>query len=245
MYRGAAGTVFSAEGEYQRTLAVDLVGSFDIVEGGDLIFRHRTSDKTEGEYESLGRWDLLSHGTGDFLNQKVYWPARIMDDEFTYEFPYFVRWGVSSKRQIYAASAVDYAVSVFDSRGKLLLRFTKDIASVPVSGEEMKRIEAIRARLPARAVENPYQAKLVYPAFKFISVDEADRVWVEHYQPGWRKRVHKETIYDVFSADGIFLFSTKIPGHLFPQLKFKNGFVYALMKHDSGFVSAVRMKIKE
>ena len=79
-----------------------------------------------------------------------------MDDEFTYEFPYFVRWGVSSKRQIYAASAVDYAVSVFDSRGKLLLRFTKDIASVPVSGEEMKRIEAIRARLPARAVENPY-----------------------------------------------------------------------------------------
>jgi hypothetical protein len=237
--------VFSAQGEYQRTLAVDLLRSFDIVEGGDLIIDHRTSDKTEGEYASLGRWDLLSHGIGVFLSQKVYWPARIMDDEFIYEFPYFVRWGVSSKRHIYAASAVDYAVSVFDSRGTLLLRFTKDFAPVLVVGEEMKRVEAIRSRVPARAIENPHQAKLVYPAFKFISVDEADRVWVEQYQPGWRKRVRKETVYDVFSANGIFLFSTRIPGHLFPQLKFKNGFVYALMKHDPGFVSAVRMKIKD
>jgi hypothetical protein len=237
--------VFTAEGEYRRTLAVDLVGSFDIVEGGNLIFSRRTSDKTEGEYESLGRWDVLSRKAEDFLSQKVYWPARIMDDEFAYEFPYFVRWGVSPKRQIYAASAVDYAVSVFDSRGKLLFRFTRDFAPVPVVGEEMKRIEAIRGRLPAKVVENPYQAKLVYPAFKYISVDEADRVWVEQYQPGWRKRVRKETIYDIFSADGIFLFSTKMTGQLFPQLKFKNGFVYALKKNDSGFVSAVRMKLKE
>jgi hypothetical protein len=237
--------VFSPQGEYQRTLAVDLLHFFDIVEDGDLIIDHRTSDKTEGEYDSLGRWDLLSHGFGVFLSQKVYWPARIMDDEFLYEFPYFVRWGVNSKRQIYAASGVDFAISVLDSRGTLLLRFTKDFVPVPVVGEEMKRVEAIRARLPARALENPYQAKLLYPAFKFISVDERDRVWVEHYQPGWRKRVNKETNCDVFSADGIFLFSTRMPGHLFPQLKFKNGFVFALKKHDSGFVSAVRMKIKE
>jgi hypothetical protein len=237
--------VFSAEGEYQRTLAVDLLRSFDIVEDGDLIIDHRTSDKIDGEYDSLGRWDLLSHRTGDFLKQKVYWPARIMDDKFTYEFPYFLRWGISTRMQIYAASAVDYAVNVFDSRGKLLFRFTRDFAPVPVAGEEMKKVEGIQARVPPRAVENPYQAKLVYPAFKYISVDEANRVWVEAYQPGWRRRVQKETIYDVFSAEGIFLFSTKIPGHLFPQLKFKNGFVYALKKSESGFVSAVRTKIED
>ena len=237
--------VFSASGEYQKTIVVEVLDFFDIVENGDLIIDHRTSDKDGNLYSSLGRWDFLSHRIRDFLSQRTFWPARFTDDEFAYEFPYFLRWCVSPKMQIFAASGVDYAIHVFDSRGNQLFRFMKDFTPVPVAGEEKKKVESIQAKVSTRIAENPYGAKLVYPAFKNISVDENNRIWVEQYQPDWRNRVHKETFYDVFSADGIFLFSTKIPGHLFSQLKFKNGFLYALKKNDSGLVAAVRIKMKE
>jgi len=168
-----------------------------------------------------------------------------MDDDYVYEYPYFVVWAVNSKKRVYAASGVSYSISVFDQDGNPLLRFTRDDVPVPVTGDELKKIEAITARVPPRAVENPFRARLVYPALKSISIDETDRVWVERYQPRWRKRVNRETNYDVFSPDGILLFSIRIPGHLFPELKFTNGFVYALMKNDAGFASAVRFKMTE
>ena len=84
-----------------------------------------------------------------------------------------------------------------------------------------------------------------YPVFKFISIDEKDRIWIEHYQPDWRMMINKEKIYDVFSFDGKFLFSTKINGHIYPQLIFKNGYVYSLIRDESGFSRAIRLRMKE
>jgi hypothetical protein len=237
--------VFSSRGEYRKTLAVDGGSKFDMIDQDALIAAKRTSGKDEAECISVGRFDLQDHGFRAFLSQRVYWPARIMDDEFVYEFPYFLAWGVDSKKHVYAASAAEYVISVFDAVGNLMFKFTRDDVPVPVAGEEMKEIETVTSRLPARAVENPFRARLVYPAFKSISIDEKDRVWVERYQPRWRKRINKETLFDVFSDGGVFLFTTAVPGHVSSQLKFRNGFVYDLMMNEVGYFSAVRFKMKE
>ena len=136
---------------------------------------------------------------------------------------------------------MEYEISVFSPEGKLLFKFISDYNHVKVSGEEMKKISDSRYRKGP----NPFRANLVYPVFKFISIDEKDRIWIEHYQPDWRKGTKKETIYDVFSFDGKFLFSTKITGHLYPQLIFKNGYLYALAKVESGYSRALRLRMIE
>jgi len=92
---------------------------------------------------------------------------------------------------------------------------------------------------------NPYSRRLVYPVFKSISIDEEDKVWIEHYKPVWSNKTNKETIYDVFSSEGIFQFTVKIPGHIYPHLTFKNDSIYALNKDESGYSRAVRIKIAE
>jgi hypothetical protein len=53
----------------------------------------------------------------------------------------------------------------------------------------------------------------------------------------------KETAYDVFSSDGVFLFTIKVPGHIYPQLAFKNGHIYALKKDEAGYSRAIRFKV--
>lgn len=237
--------VFSLEGDYQKTISVDVLSFFYINKNNELIIDHRTYDKDGNGYHNVGRFSFQNNKFEPFLSQRQYWPSRTMDDEFIYEFPYYIRWGINSKDHIYAASAVNYEISVFDSSGRLLFRFNKDFKHIPVTGEEMKKILDISSRGPSMGDPNPYKVKLVYPVFKYISIDENDRVWVEHCQPIWTNKANKETIYDVFSSDGIFLFTTIIPGHIYPQLVFKNGYIYALKKFDTGYTKAMRIRIDE
>jgi len=234
--------VLSPAGIYQKTMKVDFRYYFAVNKKNDLIIDHQEYDKDGNPFYSVGRFDFQKNEAEILLSQRQYWPARIMDDEFRYEFPYYLRWDINSKDHIYVASAVEYKISVFSPDGNLLFRFIKDFNPVRVSGEEMKKIsDHLR---PIRGA-NPFMANPVYPVFKFISIDEKDRVWIEHYQPDWRKRANKETIYDIFSFDGKFLFSTKIPGHIFPKLIFKNGFIYTLARDESGYTKALRLRMVE
>ena len=236
--------VFSLAGIYQKTMSVDFLYFFSIDKNNDFIIGHGEYDKDGNRFYNVGRFDFQKNEAEDFFSQRQYWPARITDEEFRYEFPYFVRWDINSKDHIYVASAVDYEISVFASDGNLLFKFSKDFNHVKVSGEEMKKIKKISDRFQGRG-PNPFMTNPVYPVFRFISIDEKDRVWVEHYQPNWGNRTNKETIYDVFSFDGKFLFSTKINGHIYPQIIFKNDYIYALKKDDSGYSRAIRLKINE
>jgi hypothetical protein len=43
----------------------------------------------------------------------------------------------------------------------------------------------------------------------------------------------------------VFLFETRIPGHIFSKLVFKNGSIYAIEKMESGYLHAVRLKSVE
>lgn len=232
--------VLSPAGDYQKTIKVDFLYFFSINKKNDLITGHQGYDEDGNRFYNVGRFDFQKNEAVDFFAQRQYWPARIMNDEFRYDFPYYVRWDINSKDHIYVASAVDYEISVFSPDGNLLFKFSKDFDHVKVSGEEMKKISKVKGRGP-----NPFMANPVYPVFRFISIDEKDRVWIEHYKPSWRGRVNKETVYDIFSFDGKFLFSTKITGHIYPQLIFKNNYIYAFRKDDSGYSKAIRLKINE
>jgi hypothetical protein len=234
--------VFGSQGEYQETMKVEFIYDFSLTGKKDLIVGYQFYDQEGMGSYKVGKYDLQKNKIIDFYGQKTYWPARISDNEFAYDFPYFVRWSINSDDKIYIASGVAYEISVFTPEGNLLFKFTKDSDAFPVAGEEFKRISD---RLTPTRGPNPFMAKAVYPFFKFIACDEKDRVWVEHYQPRWHKRANKETVYDVFSADGIFLFSTKIPGHIYPQPAFKNAWLYALRKDDSGISRAVRLRMIE
>src|SRR4030042_2201270 len=92
---------------------------------------------------------------------------------------------------------------------------------------------------------NPFMQNPYYPVFESLAIDERDRVWIQHYQPKWTDRINQETPYDVYSPEGIFLFETRIPGHVYSTLVFKNGFIYALKKGESGYPKAVRLKLEE
>jgi hypothetical protein len=236
---------FALSGDYLKTRRVDLPRTFCFNRDGDLLVEQYVYDDQGKSFLAVGSFDFESQTIRPFFRQRQYWPARVMDDRFFYEFPYFVRWVVNSHDSVYVGSAEAYEISVFDSQGRLQFRFNKEFDPIPVRGEERKTLLERLGRSPARAEENPYKENPVYPVFKDISRDEKDRVWVGHYQPGWRFITAKETRYDVFSGDGIFLFSTRIPGHIYPQLKFKNGYLYSLRKDDSGYSKAVRVKVTE
>jgi hypothetical protein len=236
---------FALSGDYLKTRRVDLPRTFCFNRDEELLVEQYVFDDQGKSFLAVGSFDFESQTIRPFFRQRQYWPARVMDDRFFYEFPYFVRWDVDSQDSVYVGSAVEYEISVFDRRGRLQFRFNKEFDPKPVTGEERKMLSERLDRSPARAEENPYKENPVYPVFKDISCDEKDRVWVGHYQPGWRSITAKETRYDIFSRDGIFLFSTLIPGHIYSQLKFKNGYLYSLRKDDSGYSKALRMKVLE
>jgi len=180
--------VLSPTGVYQKTLKVEFHYYFSINKKNDLIIDYAKYDRDGSSYYNVGRFDFQKNETEELFSQRTYWPARIMNDDFRYEFPYYVRWDINSKDNIYVASAVAYEISVFSPEGKLLFKFIRDFNPVKVSGEEMKKLPDSRYRKGS----NPFRANLVYPVFKFISIDEKDRIWIEHYQPDWRKGTKKE-----------------------------------------------------
>jgi hypothetical protein len=188
----------------------------------------------------VGVLDIATGQVTRLFGQRTYWPARTMNDAMTYDFPYFVRFARDSKGRLFVGSAVSYELSVMDTKGRLEFKFKKDKERIPVQGELLDRIAGISLRGPNPYIRDPY-----FPFFDSLAVDEQDRIWIRHYLPRFSARTNPETPYDVFSSDGIFLFETRIPGHVYSKLVFKNGFVYALKKAEPGSLLAVRLRIEE
>lgn len=237
--------LLSQEGEYQKAYTIEMRNYFKPRGNEEFIVDYSYYNEDGVSFLCVGRVGFQKSKPEPILCERQYWPARWMSNEFVYEYPYFIRWEINSYDQIYAASAVGYEVNVFDSAGSLQFKFKKEYDPVPLEGEELKKITEMQDNVSMDRGPNPYNTKLVYPAFKFIAIDEEDRVWIEHYQPVWRNKANEETIYDVFSPEGIFQFTAKIPGHIHPQLTFKNDFIYALKKDESGYSKAVRIKFVE
>ncbi|UCE40246.1 MAG: 6-bladed beta-propeller [Candidatus Aminicenantes bacterium] len=195
-------------------------------------------DESDGSQEyRIGRFCGETGEVTDLFSQKQYWPARLMNDQLRYDFPYFVRTAIDSQNRIIVGVGIDYEIRVLRSNGELEFKFSKVHDKIPVKGEMLEQISNITLKGRNPYVQNPY-----FPVFESLSIDEEDNIWIQHHQPKWVGKINTETVYDVFSPKGIFQFMTKIPGHIIRSLKFKNGCIYALKLKDEGFIVAVRLR---
>ena len=239
--------VFNLEGEYQRVLNVKNLDEISVTRNEELIIGAKYPEKgkkDEIQYSyKVAVYNQQKNEILDFYSQEQLKTARVSNGTFTFEFPLFVKWGINSQNHIVIATANKYEMNVFTPEGGLLFKFNLDRKPIPVKDEVKRKISEILKRLRSGlGIDDPEIRKIVeyYPVFNSISIDEKDRIWIERYEPFWRDKPRRETSYD-----GKFLFSTKINKNVYPQLFFKNGYIYTLSRDESGYAKALRLRMKE
>ncbi len=244
--------VFNQEGEYQRALNLRNVDEISVTRNEELIigadYREKGKNDEIQYFYKVGKYDQKKNEILDFYSQKHLRTARVSDGTFTFEYPLFVRWDINSQDHIVVATANKYEMNVFTMEGGLLFKFSLDRKPIPVKDEVKRKIsEILKGIRSGLGIDDPEIRKIVehHPLFNRISIDEKDRIWVEHYEPFWRDKPKIETSYDVFSSDGKFLFSTQINQNVFRQLVFKNGYIYTLARDESGYEIALRLRMIE
>lgn len=244
--------VFNLDGEYQKSLNVERHDQIAVTKNEEFIIGARFPEEVEKNeiqyFYKVGTYDQQKNEILDFYSQRQLRFDKISNDNFTYEYPLFVRWDINSKDHIIIATANKYELNVFTPDGRLLSKYILDIKPIPVSGETKRKVSESLDRLKSSiAVDDRELRKIVeyYPAFNSISIDEKDRIWLERYDPYRRDKAHKEIIFDVFSVEGKFSFTTKIEMDVYPQLIFKNGYIYTLARDESGYTKALRLRMIE
>ena len=244
--------VLNSDGEFERAINVDRLNQISVTRNEELIIGAKYPVKGEKDeiqyFYRVGTYDQEKNKILNFYSQKQHRWDRLSDETFTFEYPLFVRWATNSKDQIIIATANTYEMKVFTPGGSLLSKYILEVKPIPVTGEAKRKISGILDRLRSGlGIDDPEIRKIVeyHPVFNCISIDEKDRIWVERYDPFQSDKAHKEIIYDVFSPDGKFLFSTKIELDIYPQPIFKNGYIYALSRDESGYAKALRLRMVE
>ncbi len=243
---------FNSDGEFQRAIIVERLGQISITKDEAFIIGAKYPEKGQRNeilyFYKVGKCDSQKNQILNFYSQEQQMTDRVSDGTFTFEYPVFVKWDINSQNHIVIATANKYEMNVFTPEGGLLFKFNLDRKPIPVKDETKRKISEILKRIrKGLGIDNPEIRKIVeyHPVFNCISIDEKDRIWVERYEPFWRDKPRTETSYDVFSSDGKFLFSTKIDRAAYPQLIFKNGYIYTLARDESGYVKALRLRMIE
>jgi hypothetical protein len=226
----------STDGNYIKSLRMQsYVTSLACGKDGLILVGYGWNESDGSQEYRIGQLDSKTGEVNVFFSQKQYWPARLMNDKLRYDFPYFVRSAIDSQNRIIFGVGIDYEIRFLSNDGELEFKFSKDYDKIQVCAEMLEQITNITLKGPNPYVKNPY-----FPVFESLSIDENDHVWIQHFRPKWVGQTNEETMYDVFSPAGIFQFTTKLPGHIYGPLEFKNGCIYALRLKDAGFVEAVR-----
>ncbi len=244
--------VFNLEGEYQRALNLKNLSEISFTRNEELIIGAKYPEKGKKDeiqyFYRVGKYDPQKNEVLDFFSQEQLRTARVSDGTFTFEYPLFVRWDINSQDHIVVATANKYEMNVFTPEGELLFKFNLDRKPIPVKDEVKRKISEILKRIRrGLGIDNPETRKIVdyHPMFNSISIDENDRIWIEHYEPFFKDKPRTETSYDVFSSDGKFLYTTQINQNVYPQLIFKNGYIYTLSRDESGYTIALRLRMIE
>jgi len=238
------GCIFSSDGILLSTFSMENAsGGFVVGRDGRAVAAYMVGEPFEYR---VGVFNFASGDLSPVFRQEMHWPARLMNDRLRYDFPYLVRWAIDSKNRLIVGSAVAYEIRVLDPGGRTEFVFGKDAPRIPVEGEMKDKIAATAPQvLRFQKKPNPYLTNPYFPFFESLAVDERDRIWVQRYQQKWTDRINRDTPYDVFSPEGIFLFEARIAGHVTSKLVFKNGFIYVLKKSETGFPQVVRLKFEE
>ena len=243
-------TRLDTEGNYLGTIEFGhMIDSFAVLDENSLIIGYKAysqsgSQEPEFEYQ-LGRFDPSTKEFDVFYAEKQTRTARLSDGSCTLEYPNFVRWAVESGENIYAATGHKFEVSILSFSGDLMSKFGLDMDPTPVSGDVLKKANEILDRLAGLSVDFKSVRQLIrfYPMFHSIHCDETGRVWIQRYEPYWRDEPVEETVFDVFSGEGIFLHTVRIPRFITSDLVFKHGYLYVLASEEAGYSKAHRFQI--
>ncbi|HSA96708.1 MAG TPA: 6-bladed beta-propeller [Acidobacteriota bacterium] len=231
-------TTMARNGDFVRSnLLKEYISDIKLVNAGTLVAGYSEPQTSRA---CVGLYEIDTGQMTPLFSQETFWPARLMNNELAYDFPYFVRFALGAQARLYAGSGVAYEITAMSLAGRIEVKFRKDQERIPVQGEMLDRISNMTLR-----GSNPYARNPHFPFFESLSVDERGRIWVQHYLPKISNLTNPETPYDVFSPEGIFLFEARIPGHISSKPVFKSGFLYALRKIESGYVRAIRLKVRE
>lgn len=244
-------SVINQEGDYIEMIdTLSPCDRFAITKDEKLIigFRHTTrNEKDEMIYQyQIGKFNVESKEFTGFFRKEQFKTLRVSNEAVTVEFPNQVRWAKSSEDNIYVATGDKYQISAFSKDGTELFRFTLDVKPEKIEDKIKDVVFGILDRLGKRFNTDPTKKKKLLQHYAFLSYvcfDENDRLWIEKYQPSVRNKPTKETIYDIFTSEGKYLFSTIIGYDIVHRPVFKNGFMYALIRNAMGYTRAVRFKI--
>jgi len=88
---------FSQDGLYQKTYTFDMYNYFKLNGKNGFFVDHFTYDEDGTRYLCVGKVVPPQETPEPLIREKQYWPARTMDNEFRFDFPYYLRWDINSK----------------------------------------------------------------------------------------------------------------------------------------------------
>ncbi len=248
-------TAFRADGSHLNTINTRIpIDQFTINKEDKMIIGYKlrgavTLKERQPEYTyKVGNYNPETEEFIEFYTREQFKTNRVTDGSFSLEFPVFVRWSINSENKIFVATANKYEISVFSPSGNLSFRFLLDSKPVKIKSEIKEKIMKIFNNFSKRFSINYEKEKKAiefYPRFIHFSFDEMDRLWVKQYQVYVRDKPFVETTFDIFSSGGIYLFSTRFEKYIIRKPVFKNGYIYALIKDESGYSRALRLKMIE
>lgn len=244
--------VFNPDGNPLKTIKLNYASPEEITVLGDGEILVGYDTYIESETEPVKR----SYNIGKYLPQEnkldiIFKKEQLRFDDvkstqnnLNFKLPYFVKWYVSQSGNIYLGSADKYEVNVYSLSGSLLFKFVRDYEPFKVNGETKKKILDVFRRLN---IDPREYMKYIdsYPVFRSINIDGKGRVWIELYKSPTDETSKEVAIFDVFTLDGKFLFTTKINVKNTYHFVFKNGNIYTLSADEEGFLGVKRFKVLE
>jgi hypothetical protein len=243
--------LFDASGAHLNSLKTDRFYRFEAAPGGGFVFEYEINVEEANGVQRIRR--IVAEKAGGppvALYERAQLPfGAIQNKDFRFEIPLFLRWDIAPGGRLRVGTANRYEVREIAMDGQVAVAFTMDHEPLPVpSIIQSTALEQLAgSKLPMMAIDpRDIEEHLKhYPVFKSITADEKERTWVELFRPDRQDRPQTETLFRVFSADGFFLFTTRIEADLAARPFFKNGSLYALRRDAKGYIEAVRFTLPD
>lgn len=142
-------------------------------------------------------------------------------------------WLIDKNDNIVYGYPKDYEIQIFNPKGKLIKKITKEYDPVEVTEEEKEeRIEDIPPQIKNRYVFSKYHS-----AYRRFFLDDEGRIFIQT----WEKIGDEDTYYyDVFDREGRYI--AKIPLRMRPLICEK-GKLYTIEEDEEGYQVAKRYKV--
>lgn len=242
---------FNSAGIFITSLKKDRLYRFEMASSGKLVIEYMDLAGGDSQVKRIRRLAVEEAGKARVvLYSRDQLPfAAVQNKDFRLEIPLFFRWDVTPDGRLYVGTANRYEIRAMTLDGRVLFAFTRDYDPFPIPPDirsaALKQLAG--SRLPTMPVDGrDFEEYLKsYPIFKSITADEKGRIWVELFQPENKNRTKIFSTFDVFSPEGVFLFSTRFETELAARPFFKNGCLYALRRDANGYVQAVRYRLPQ